>query len=154
MLIFHILSLTSQAACTDAPSTVQSNASLCNWSDENLTCTLAPPPNDVIFIIVVALLIIVISIPIIALILFVLTRYASKQPKRKELDPEQTQRAIDKAEQSDGGLPIRNIAGEDFSYNSQSSFGKAISRGVTGERAEAFSSSSEMAYFAYAGACR
>ena len=119
-----------------------------------MTCTLAPPPDDAIFVIVVALLIILISIPIISLILFVLTMYASKQPKRRELDPEQTQRSIERAEQSDGGLPIRNLAGEDFSFANQSSFGKAISRGVTGERAEAFSSSSEMAYFAYAGTCR
>lgn len=116
-----------------------------------MTCTLAPPPNDPMFIIVVALLTIVMSIPIISLILFVLMQYASKQPTKEALDREETQKSISDTTPSDKGLHIQRIAGEDFSFANQSSFGKAISRGVTGERAEAFSSSSEMAYFAYAG---
>ena len=140
----------------DVLSNVQSNVSLCNWNAKDLTCTLAPPPNDPIFIIVVALLIIDISIPITALILFILMRYACKQPKRRDLDLEETHRAISRAEQSDRGsaLHIQRITGKEYSFANQSSFGKAISRGVTGERAEAFSSSSESAYLAYAGACR
>ena len=140
----------------DVLSNVQSNVSLCNWNAKDLTCTLAPPPNDPIFIIVVALLIIDISIPITALILFILMRYACKQPKRRELDLEETHMAISRAEQSDRGsaLHIQRITGKEYSFANQSSFGKAISRGVTGERAEAFSSSSESAYLAYAGACR
>ena len=136
----------------EAPSKVQSDRSLCKWDKQNMTCSLAPPPNDPIFIIVVALLTIVMSIPIISLILLVLMRYASKQPKKEASDREQTQRAISDTVPSDKGLHIQRIAGEEFSFANQSVFGKAISRGVTGERAEAFSSSSEMAYFAYAGA--
>ena len=97
------------------------------------------------------------SIPIISLILLVLMRYASRQPKKEDTDREQTQSSIsetpsDKNKDRDKGPLIRNISGENFNFNNQSVFGKAISRGVTGERAEAFSSSSEMAYFAYAGA--
>ena len=145
-------SLTSQANCTEAPSKVQSDTSLCTWNADDSTCSLAPPRSDPNFIIVVALLTVVMSIPIISLILFVLMRYASRQPKREAPDHEQSQKTISDATPIDRGLHIQKISGEEFSFANQSSFGKAISRGVTGERAEAFSSSTEMTYFAYAGA--
>ena len=127
------------------------HASLCKWKAQDSTCSLAPPPNDPNFIIVVALLTIVMSIPIISLILFVLMSYAGRPPKRDTPDHEQTQKTISDAAPIDGELHIQKISGEDFSFANQSSFGRAISRGVTGERAEAFSSSTEMMYFAYAG---
>jgi hypothetical protein len=128
----------SQISCTEAPSKVQTDASLCKWDKSDMTCSLAPPPSGPMFIIVVALLTIVMSIPIISLILFVLMRYASKQPKRGD-----TQKSVSDAIPSDKGPHRQEIAGEKLSFTNQSSFGKAMSRGSTGERAGPF---------AYAGA--
>lgn len=90
------------------------------------------------------------SIPIISLILYVLTKYASKKPgglipswkKREKAYSED----VHLDEMSDFG-----VLGYQPSTTNQSVFGSAITRGATGEQAEAFVSSTEMAHYAYAG---
>lgn len=90
------------------------------------------------------------SIPIISLILYVLTKYASKKPgglipscKKREKTYSEN---VHSDEMSDFG-----VLGYQPSTTNQSVFGSAITRGATGEQAEAFVSSTEMAHYAYAG---
>jgi hypothetical protein len=120
------------------------------------SCELSPPPNDPIFIIVVALLAIVMSIPIISLILYVLTKYASKRPGHllpfTDKDKEKNnQNGVSDEALDFGVIGYQPSVEYQPSITNQSVFGSAITRGATGEQAEAFVSSTEMAHFAYAG---
>ena len=90
------------------------------------------------------------SIPIISLILYVLTKYASKKPGR--LLPIINKKKEERNENTySDEFPDFGVVGYQPSVNNQSVFGSAITRGATGEQAEAFVSSTEMAHFAYAG---
>lgn len=133
-------------SCTDTPSKVQSDASLCKWNEVDLTCRLRPPPNDPIFIIIVALLAIVMSIPAISLILLVLTKYASRKPGSVVPDKETSNEDV-----LSENIPIHRALDRQSGIDDQSVFGTAITRGATGDQAEAFVSATEMAHFAYAG---
>jgi hypothetical protein len=121
-LIFYFV-IKSQESCTSAPSKVQSGASLCNWSSDDQSCTLAPPPSDPIFTILVALLTIIMSIPIVMLLQYVINEFACKRPGSKSPEteiPTPNSSEVDSVPQSDFGKLILSGAVDDAEMTSPS----------------------------------
>ena len=76
--------------------------SQCTWSDN--TCTLTPPPGDVIYIIIVSLITLLLGIPPSIFVTILLDEYASKWPGKVEGEEELAQFAKKDAAEFDKSL--------------------------------------------------
>ena len=153
---FYHCPVSLQVSCLEAPSTVQSGASQCIWSSEELSCTLRKPPTDPFFIILVAMLTMIMTIPILFLIQFVLDNYACKTPRMAIADANKstktdTNENLQMQEQVLGNQAahISDIASE--IEQCQSDFARIIRRSSGSDDSSGVSSSIEVAHFAYAG---
>lgn len=131
-----------QASCIKAPSKVQSGASQCTWSAEDLSCSLTNPPSDVVFIILVALLTMLLSIPVLVFLSVVLEEFASKTPGLlPKVSKSESRKERGSIEEETAKLQIH-----------QSDFARVIRKSVEEKDGERNSSSkSDTAHYAYAG---
>ena len=121
---------------------MQSGASQCTWSAEDLSCSLTNPPSDIVFIILVALLTMLLSIPVLVFLSIVLEEFASKTPG-----------LLPKASKSDSRKERGSIEEETAKLQiQQSDFARVIRKSVEEKDGERNSSSkSDTAHYAYAG---
>ena len=133
---------------------MQSGASLCDWSESDLLCTVSPPPEDPKFTILVALLTVTLSLPIVMIIQYVLETYASHSPasqgfeddvkvKREEAGKVEEGK-VEESETLDALALLLRAGG-------QSDFGEIIKNGVLKNSTSNAFSPSEVAQYAYAG---
>ena len=124
---------------------MQSGQTVCKWDTNDDSCTLRPPPNDPQFIIYVALLTAILSLPIILIVQFVLTTYASNYPGdrgyEKDIEKENADQKVAEFEASKELLRPGGL----------SNFGEILKNGVLRGSFSKQVSTAEVAKMAYTG---
>lgn len=114
-------------SCTATPSPSQAGANQCTWNRHDSTCTLTPPPTDIIFTIIVSLVTLLLGIPPSIFVTILLDEYASKWPGKVEGEEELAKFAMNDAA-ADSESPGKTKEHEDFDEDCHQStdFGKAM----------------------------
>ena len=121
---------------------MQSDASQCTWSKEDLSCSLTNPPSDPVFTILVALLTMILSIPVLVFLSVVLEEFASKTPGL----------IYNRASKNESRKEKGNIEEETAKLRiHQSDFARVIRKTVEERDGQKSSSKSDTAHYAYAG---
>jgi hypothetical protein len=75
----------NQIDCEDLPSKVDSAASQCSWNANKMSCSLNPPPSNLVFYMIISMIIIIISLPLDMFLDFLMTTYCAKRPILEEI---------------------------------------------------------------------
>ena len=142
-----------KVSCELSPSKILKGTSECNWSKDDRSCTLLPPPKDPVFNILVALLTTLLSIPILLLLKYLINGYASNYPGSRRLDDEGGEEEEMSSKNPSKKSSTPNTTAAEILRNSTSSaaFGAELKKGLPAGNSVDYRSINITSQFSYAG---
>ena len=139
-----------QIDCVAVPSRIEAGAPQCLWDKEDLSCSLAPPPSDMVFTVVVSLLTTIVMIPLVVILSIVLEIYASKWPGKTGDGNVITEDLITDAADEDN-LEKNNSKTFQSDTVEKQCFGEVIKNGIAKDKRTQSDLARKIAQFVYNG---